>query len=796
MNNKGKVYIIGAGPTGLISGWNLSENGKDVHIFESSNKVGGLCASWEWNKFTLDVGPHIFHTPDKTLKKFWQDEFGDLLVPGKYYSGNIKGKNFDEFHSYPLSWEQIAKYPKEIKEKIINETSVLDNYMKAKAKNYKEYMDAQVGPTLRQMFYEKYPEKIWGINIDKLTADWAPKRIKFRDKISPFYINEWSAVSKKGTGAVYSRIADKILKYGGKINFNKKVINFHTSGHQITKILFQDGSQQKVNVEDIIISSIPITILSKFFNYNSKLRFRGVRLGYFLIKKDIVFPKGVNWLYFDAKEILFNRVTEPKTMNYELGQKNFTVLVTETAYSKNDEIDTLTDREFLKKNIEALKKVFSLDHNLIKDCLSHSEDFVYPVQTAGYQEELAKTRSVYGKFDQIYSLGTGGDFNYADSQILFHMAFDICNEILDKNNTKSKTIKDIKPVVQNREVSLNGHIIGDGKPPFIIAEAGLNHNGSVEMAKQLIDNAIIAGCSAIKFQTFSKDSRVSKEEKAAKYAEEADGLEENLYDLFQRLSLSYADQKEIFDYAKLKKMPIFSTPFDNESVDLLEDLNVFAYKIASMDLVNLPLIKYTAQTMKPIILSTGMSTLSNIEDAIDTILREGNPNIILLHCNSSYPAPEDEMNLAAINTLKNTFKLPVGLSDHTFGLFVSQIALSIGACVIERHFTLSRSMVGPDHILSSEIDEMTNLVDASRRIPKIIGNGIKKIQPAELLALNTQQKSIYASRDIKIGEQLQISDFNIKGPGGGILPKYIDILNGRIVRKDIKKDKPIKWSQI
>ena len=796
MKSNKNIYIIGAGPTGLVSGWNLSENGENVKIYESSNKVGGLCASWKWNDFILDVGPHIFHTPDKTLQKFWKEEFGDLLISGEYFSGNMKGENFDEFHSYPLSWEQITKYPKDLREKIVKETSLLDNYMKAKAKNYKEYMDAQVGPTLRKMFFEKYPEKIWGINVDKLTADWAPKRIKFRDKISPFYINEWSAVSKKGTGAIYSRIADKILEYGGSINFNKKVVNLETSGNQITNIIFSDGTAENIKAEDIIISSIPITILSKFFNYDSKLKFRGVRLGYFLIKKEVVLPKGIHWLYYDSKKILFNRVTEPKTMNNKLGKKGLTVIVTETAYSKNDQIDKFNNSQFLDICQKDLKKVFSLDDNDFIDSLSHSEDFVYPVQTAGYQEELARTRSVYGKFDQIYSLGTGGDFNYADSQILFHMAFDICNEILNNNNTKSKTIKDIKPAIQNKIVNLNGQLVGEGQEPFIIAEAGLNHNGSVEVAKQLIDNAVLAGCSAIKLQSFSKDSRVSKEEKAAKYAEEADGLEENLYDLFQRLSLSYNDQKKIFEYANSKKMPIFSTPFDNESVDLLEELNVFAYKIASMDLVNLPLIRHTARTMKPIILSTGMSTISNIEDAVDVILKVGNPNIILLHCNSSYPAPEEEMNLAVINTLKNTFKLPVGLSDHTFGLFVSQTALSIGACVIERHFTLSRSMVGPDHILSSELDEMSKLVDISKRIPKVIGNGIKKIQPAELLALNTQQKSIYASRDIRIGEKLQSSDFKIKGPGGGILPKYIDIIDGRDVRKEIKKDTAIKWSQI
>ena len=193
------------------------------------------------------------------------------------------------------------------------------------------------------------------------------------------------------------------------------------------------------------------------------------------------------------------------------------------------------------------------------------------------------------------------------------------DEILNNKNTNSKTIKDITPVRQNTHVSLGDKIIGNGNDCYIIAEAGLNHNGDLKIAKELIDQAVLSGCSAIKFQSFTKGSRVSKTQKFARYAEEADGLQENIYDLFDRLSLSFKDQREIFNYAAKKNIPIFSTPFDFESVDFLEDIGVFAYKIASMDLVNLPLIEYIGKKMKPIILSTGMSTLSNIEDAVNSI---------------------------------------------------------------------------------------------------------------------------------------------------------------------------------
>ena len=796
IDKKGKIFVIGAGPTGLVSGWKLSENQREVYVFEASNRVGGLCASWVWNDFVLDIGPHIFHTPDKNLENFWKEEFGDLLEEGKYYCGNIKGEKFDQFHPYPISWEQISNYPQDLREKIVNEITSIDNLKKAKASNYREYMDAQVGPTLRSMFYEKYPMKIWGINPNDMTADWAPKRIQFREKISPFYMNEWSAVSKKGTGAIYSRIADKIIKFGGKIEFNKKVTSFKTSGKLISEIIFSDNSKQLVEPNDIIISSIPITILAKFFNYEPKLSFRGVRLGYFLINKDRLLPRGKNWLYFDHEKILFNRITEPKTMSRSLGKNNKSIIVTETCYSKNDYVDNLTDLEFTNKIVTDLQKTFSIGTTDIIDTISHKEDYVYPVQTTGYQKELAKTRSIIDKYDQLYSLGTGGDFNYADSQILFHMAFDISDEILNNNKINSKTIKQITPVTQNSIVKLGDKKIGPGNECYIIAEAGINHNGDVNVAKELIDQAVLSGCSAVKFQSFTKDSRVSKTQKFAKYAEEADGLQENIYDLFERLSLSFEDQRSIFNYASSKNIPVFSTPFDFDSVDFLEKLGVFAYKIASMDLVNLPLIEYVAKKMKPIILSTGMSTLSNIEDATNVILNCGNPNIILLHCNSSYPAPEEEMNLSAIETLKNTFKVPVGLSDHTFGLFVSHTAIARGANIIERHFTLSRTMVGPDHILSSELDEMSQLVEIAKRVPKILGNGIKKVQPAELTTLNMQQKCIYASRNITKGEKIKLADIIVKGPGGGVLPKYIDIIIGRKVKTDIKRDTAINWNDI
>jgi sialic acid synthase SpsE len=215
-----------------------------------------------------------------------------------------------------------------------------------------------------------------------------------------------------------------------------------------------------------------------------------------------------------------------------------------------------------------------------------------------------------------------------------------------------------------------------------------------------------------------------------------------------------------------------------------------------MDLVNLPLIKAVAATGKPVILSTGMSTLGQIEEAVNTVAKEGNPNLVLLHCNSTYPAAPEDMNLDAMETLRQAFRVPVGLSDHTFGLFVSHTAIAVGANAIERHFTLDRTMEGPDHILSSEPREMAELVRISKQVPLIKGDGIKRIRASEYDTLNLQRKSIYSKKTLNPGDVIDQNDICIKGPGGGLLPKYLDIVLGRTVQKQILEDYPVTWDAI
>lgn len=793
---KKKIIILGAGPVGLVTGWLLSKKNWDVEIYEKNSIVGGMCRSWKWKDFILDTGPHIFHTPDKKMWDFWQKNFGKLLEKGKYWSKNTYKNDFKVFYDYPLSLESINKFPKEFKSKIINEIKNLKHKKKKLSTNFDEHVKNQVGETLTKMFFKDYPEKVWGMNTNDITSEWAPKRIKFRKKILPFFSGEYTAVGKYGTGSIYEHIKSQIKKNGGKIYLNKCVTNFKKKDRSLVGLKFLDGKKIKINPETEIISTLPITLTARLLGIKNNLKFRGVRTIYVEIKKRTVLPNKCHWVYYSSKEIIFNRVSEPKKMSKYVSPKNKTYLSVEMTYEKGDQIDRLNFSKIKKIVKEDLIKSFLVKEDDIGQMSENKEDFVYPVQFVNYKYNLTKVNSKIAKYNQLYSLGTGGEFNYADSQILFHKSMDLVDVLDSKFAKKNQVSKPIEFLKFNPIVKLGKFYVGDNYPTYIIAEAGLNHNGDIETAKKLILEAKKCGCNSIKFQSFDADRRISKNVKSAKYAEEADGLQENIHEMFKRLSLNKKETRQIFNFARKEKIEVFSTPFDENQIDLLEELDVNFYKIASVDLVNLPLLEKVSKTKKPVILSTGMSTLSNIEDAVDIFRKNGNNNLILLHCLSSYPANENEMNLNVIKTLKRNYNIPVGLSDHYPGLEITLLSIGLGANIIERHFTLDRKFEGPDHILSSEPEEMKKLVDIAKNSQTILGDGYKRIQPSEYFTINSQRKSLFAKTKIKKGEKILDEKIIIKGPGGGILPKYIDLVLNRKVKKDILPDHPIEWENI
>lgn len=327
---------------------------------------------------------------------------------------------------------------------------------------------------------------------------------------------------------------------------------------------------------------------------------------------------------------------------------------------------------------------------------------------------------------------------------------------------------------------------------FIIAEAGVNHNGSIDMARELIDKAVWAGADAVKFQSFRAKSLMTREAPKAAYQKQTTG-EESQYEMIQRLELTPESHVILKEYAHKKGIEFMSTPFDQESIDLLAEIGVKRYKVGSGDLTNIPYIRYLASKKRPIILSTGMADMDEVEQVIQAIQRTGFPmdQLTLLHATTEYPAPFDEVNLQAMVRMRQTFKLETGYSDHTRGIEVPIAAVALGATVIEKHFTLDRDLDGPDHKASLEPEELKSMVQAIRNIEKAQGDGIKKPSPSELKNREAARKSLVAAKKIKKGEVFSPKNLCVKRPGSGISPLRWDDFVGRPAPKNYEKDELI-----
>ncbi|CAM3827169.1 N-acetylneuraminate synthase [Arcobacter cloacae] len=328
---------------------------------------------------------------------------------------------------------------------------------------------------------------------------------------------------------------------------------------------------------------------------------------------------------------------------------------------------------------------------------------------------------------------------------------------------------------------------------FIIAEAGVNHNGSVDLAKKLIDVASEAGADAVKFQTFKTENLVSINAQKAEYQKKTTSTEENQFEMIKKLELDVDTHKILLEYCNFKNIMFLSTPFDNDSVNLLDDLGLKIFKIPSGEITNLPYLEQIGKLNKQIILSTGMADIGEIEDALDILINSGTKkeNITILHTNTEYPTPMEDVNLKAMNTIGYTFNCNYGYSDHTLGIEVDIAAVAMGATVIEKHFTLDKNMKGPDHQASLEPSELKAMVKAIRNIELALGNGIKKPSKSESKNIITARKSIVANSEIRKGDLLTKENLGVKRPSNGISPmNWYDII-GTIAKKDYKKDEII-----
>ena len=328
---------------------------------------------------------------------------------------------------------------------------------------------------------------------------------------------------------------------------------------------------------------------------------------------------------------------------------------------------------------------------------------------------------------------------------------------------------------------------------FIIAEAGVNHNGSVELAKKLIDVAAETGVDAVKFQTFKTENLVSTNAQKADYQKETTDTEESQFDMIKKLELDIDTHHELIGCCKTKNIMFLSTPFDHDSIDMLDELGLEIFKIPSGEITNLPYLRHIGSLNKKVILSTGMADMGEIEDALDVLTEVGTQkeNITVLHANTMYPTPMEDVNLKAMVTIGNTFDILFGYSDHTLGIEVDIAAVAMGASVIEKHFTLDKTMEGPDHKASLEPDELKKMVKAIRNIEKALGSSIKKPSNSEKPNIAIARKSIVANSSIKKGETLNENNLALKRPGNGISPMRWDEIVGSVAQKDYLEDELI-----
>jgi N,N'-diacetyllegionaminate synthase len=344
----------------------------------------------------------------------------------------------------------------------------------------------------------------------------------------------------------------------------------------------------------------------------------------------------------------------------------------------------------------------------------------------------------------------------------------------------------VKLDAENKGISIGERRVGKGKPCFVIGEAGVNHNGNFELARDLVDVAVEAGCDAVKFQTFKAEKVCSPLAPKAVYQSQTTASEESQLEMVKKLELPFDAFRELHRYCWDEDIIFLSTPFDYESADFLAELPVPAFKIPSGELTNLPFVEYVARKGQPLIVSTGMATLEEVAVAVDMIRDTGNHQMVLLQCVSNYPADPSSMNLRVMHTLEEAFGVAVGLSDHTVGTEIAFAAVALGACIVEKHFTTSHELPGPDHRASLEPQELRRLVKGIRQVEAALGDGIKRPAAEELNIADVARRSLITTRFIAAGTALTMDMLDILRPGIGIPPGMRSQVLGRRALHDIE----------
>ncbi len=795
-------HILGAGISGLVTAYELAKKGKNVRIYEKLNLVGGLARTEKVDGVSFDCGPHLFHTNNEEIKDYWL-----TLIKDKVSEPNLFGANLmqGKVYEYPISHESLEEQFTESEVKIIKkELSETDASQIAESRNYAEFVKNLCGDFLSNLFFKRYPEKLWGISTSSLSAKFAPRRVEIRNRRRAFHSGDgkWAGVLNEGCGTLANSIEDRLNSLGVYVEFGNELTDLKISesesknnSQRIEELIFNENDVVNIDARDVVISTIPITKKLSILGEECKLWYRNLKIPCVLVSKKIKLQGNYDWLYVDDPKILFHRVTMQDSFSEQGIPKNHSILSLEVACSDGDQIDVMSDDEIITRCIDELELLDIIKKSEIVSTHLIDAKNVYPAIFVGYEEELNRVKAFTDRINNLYMHGALAEYEYSDLQVLTAKSIDLvdllCKESIGTENSLIKSNL-VKP---DKVVSINGTKIGQNHPSYIIAEIGLNHNGDIELAKQMINQAHRAGASAAKLQTYKK-GRISPKVRTSRYYEDLVDTQDSLSDILDKVSFSKEATEELFSYGKKIGITIFSTPFDIESLKILESLECPAYKISSMDIVNLPLIRAVAETEKPVIISTGMSDISDIQAATDEVLARGNSQLILLHCVSSYPCPPSSANIKTINKLSNTFETIVGYSDHTTGIDIALASVALGAKVIEKHFTVDRKMDGPDQNFSILEDELSLLSSSAKRIEASLKDNGYGVLPSELSTAQNLRRSLFYKSDLKKNHILTHDDIEIKSPGIGLHPKFLDVVVGRKISRKAEKDFPIEWEDI
>lgn len=795
------AYILGAGPAGLAAAYFLSSRGCNVTVIEKDRVVGGLSKSYTVKKddktYICDTGPHIFHSPDQQIVEIWKDLFGSQLVEGEFFSANVKGVEFEEFHPYPVSTKGLSKVLGEtVARSIQAELLATDQGAVASAVTYEEYVQQKYGPTLAGMFFTEYPKKVWGIPTSEMLAEWAPKRLKLVEEIGPFYSDQYAAVGASGTGKIFEILASKVIEAGGSIRLGERVEGLSVANNQIAEI---KTANESIGVAsgDCVISTLPLSILGRFLGVSALLDFRGITTATIATREGSLLPEGYHWLYFGSPRVRFNRVTASSKMAPLVAPQGESLASIEFCYSAGDSFSKLSDTD-IWSIVEADLELAGLSKNkLINPIHVGREPYVYPVKSLHYQKKLVGLVSAVEKISGLFSIGAGGEFNYADNQIIFRKAKDLVDDLLlekTSNLIKPRTSGTEKPTENStRSISVPEGWLKSQKTgtPFLIAEIGLNHNGSVDLAIRLIEAAKAAGADAAKFQIFQAANRVNREIRDALYSEKADGEGENIFELLKSCELSPDELRRLKAIGNQLDIPIFFSAFDRESVRLAYDISPELLKISSMDLTNSEVIDAARDRFDRIVMSTGMSSATEIRQSLDRLNQKPGKQVALLHCVSSYPLDPSDADLASINWLARNYGCQVGYSDHCLGWSACFAASCLGATIIEKHFTLDKRLKGPDHLHSITPGEFEKMVKAVREASQMFECRGDKVSNIQFREMRRQKRGVYYRIDVQIGDIFERDNALITAPCLGLTTFEAEDYFGSRLIADVKKGQPV-----